>query len=306
MLTACGARLSDEERTAAIAALAGGGQGAGGTTDGTTDGADTGGGTTGGTTGGGTTSGGTTGGGTAGGTTGGGGGGAAAVAGGKGCPAGALKASDTGVTEEQITVATIADIEGVQPGLFQSAWDAANAASAYINSQGGICGRQLKPQLLDGRTDSVANRAAMAEACDNALAVVGSVSAFDDGSAKPGQDCKIPDMTAITTNPQKFSATNVFPIFPNGDKVIGLTSAKYIKSKYPDVISKAGILWLNQSVTRGNAQRRVAGWESLGYKFVYQQEVQVLEADYTRFVLDMRSQGVQYVTMVSDFQNIDT
>ncbi len=209
----------------------------------------------------------------------------------------------TGVTANKISVATLADISGVQPGLFQSAHQAARAATAYINSRGGICGRQLEVLPLDSKTDSGGNRAAMLEACAKAFAVVGSMSAFDDGSASPGRDCGIPDVSAITTNAAKFNAPNVFPIFPNGG-ALATTSARYIANRYPDVIKKAAIFWLNQAVTKNNATARQKAWQSVGFNFIYQQEVQVLEANYTRFVIEMQNRGVQYVNMVSDFQSI--
>lgn len=210
----------------------------------------------------------------------------------------------TGVTASEIVVATLADINGVQPGLFQSAHDAANAAAAYINNQGGICGRQVKTRLLDSRTDSGANRATMLDACDNAFAVAGSMSAFDDGSAAPSEACGIPDISAISTNPQKYEAKTTYPIAANGGKTVVTTPARFIKSRYPDVIKKAAMFWLNQDVTRTNAATRMKAYRTEGFEFIYQQEVQVLEADYTRFVIEMRSRGVQYVNMVSDFQSV--
>jgi ABC-type branched-subunit amino acid transport system substrate-binding protein len=303
----CGSRLSDDEREQAVAALTGGGTtSASGDSTGATTG------TSGGTTG--TSSGGTStgasdgstsaGGGTTGGATSGGskdGGGAPAAA---GTCANATKGTDTGLTATKITIATLADVSGVQPGLFQSAHQAARAAAAYINSQGGICGRQVDPMILDSKTDSGGNRSAMLEACAKAFGVAGSMSAFDDGSAAPGQACGIPDVTAITTNAPKYRATNVFPAYPNAGPSISNTSAKYIAKRFPDVIKKAAILWLNQAVTKNNAVARKKVWESVGYKFIYEAEVQVLEANYTRFVQEMRSRGVQYVTMVADFQNL--
>ncbi len=306
--TGCGSRLSDEERTQAISALTGGG--GSGTGTGTGTGTDTG--TNGGAvdpdtstpdedakgaTGGGGGGGGDTGGG-GGGDAGGGGGGA-----GGGC-ARATKATAPGTTASKLTIATLADISGVQPGLFQSAHQAARAASSYINSTGGICGRQVEPLILDSKTDAGGNRSAMLEACDKAFAVAGSMSAFDEGSAKPGQDCGIPDITAITTNAGKYNATNTFPAFPNGPKATGTSSARYIAKRFPDVIKKAAILWLNQAVTKSNADRRKQVWESVGFDFIYEAEVQVLEANYTRFVSEMESRGVQYVTMVADYQNL--
>lgn len=311
VVNGCGSRLSGDERDEAIAALTGGGGGGVGTASGGT----TGGGTTSGsgTADGGATSGsGTTGGGAAtdGGSAGAGGaaGGGGDAGGGGGAAAascdGATEGTDTGLTADKITIATLADISGVQPGLFQSAHQAARAAAAYINSQGGICGRQVDPLLLDSKTDSGGNRSAMLEACAKAFGVAGSMSAFDDGSAAPGQQCGIPDISAITTNAPKYRATNVFPAYPNAGPQIANTSARYIAKRFPDVVKKAAILWLNQAVTKNNAAARQKVWESAGFDFIYTAEVQVLEANYTRFVQEMRSRGVQYVTMVADFQNI--
>jgi ABC-type branched-subunit amino acid transport system substrate-binding protein len=305
LLTACGTRLNEQERADLITAMkSGGGSGAGpGTVDGTgptsSDPGDTP--TNGGTGGGGTNGGGSDNGGQE--------GGPAAdtgeVIGGirlAAC-ADATKTTDTGATANKVTVATLADISGVQPGLFQSAHQAARAATAYINSQGGICGRQLEVLPLDSKTDSGGNRAAMLDACSKAFAVVGSISAFDDGSAAPGRECGIPDISAITTNAAKFNSPNVFPIFPNGGP-LATTPAKAIAKRFPDVIKKAAIIWLNQAVTKNNAVARQKAWQSVGYNFIYQQEVQVLEANYTRFVIEMQNRDVQYVTMVSDFQSV--
>jgi ABC-type branched-subunit amino acid transport system substrate-binding protein len=300
--SACGSRLSERERTTAITAMSTrntGGAVAGPATDGATSGPAVSGPTDAGPAatddaGGGSSGGGSSGGG----AQGGGGGGSAAAA----CRA--TKGTGTGVTANAIVVATLADINGVQPGLFQSAHDAANAAAAYINSEGGICGRQIKPRLLDSRTDSGANRATMLDACDNAFVVVGSMSAFDDGSAAPGEACGIPDITAISTNPQKYKAKNTYPAAPNGGDKVVTTPARFVKTRYPDVIKKAAMLWLNQDVTRTNSASRMKAYRTEGFDFIYQQEVQVLEADYTRFVIEMRNRGVQYVNMVSDFQSI--
>jgi ABC-type branched-subunit amino acid transport system substrate-binding protein len=211
---------------------------------------------------------------------------------------------DPGLTATQIKVGTLADISGVQPGLFQSAEDGAKAAAAYINSTGGICGRQVVPDLRDSKTDSGGNRAAMEGACAEDFAVAGSVSAFDDGSAQPGQSCGIPDITAVTTNRAKYNSTNTFPAYPNAGPEIGDTSAKYIAKTYPQAIKHAAILWLNQAVAVSNATAREKAWAQVGFNWVYKQEVQVLQASYTSFVQQMQTMHVQYVTFVGDFQNI--
>ena len=292
--TACGSLLSEDERSQLISALSsrrGTAVTTGGTTGQTGSVGDVGPGTS--AVGGGRSTGDTTG------PTGSSGGGGDLAT----C-AKATKATDIGVTPSKITVATLADISGIQPGLFESAHQAARAATVFINSQGGICGRQIDLKPLDSKTDAGGNRAAMIDACQSSFAVVGSMSAFDEGSASPGRECGIPDMTAITTNRLKYDAPNVFPMFPSSGPYLGTSPAKYIAQRYPDVVKKAAMLWLNQAVTKTNALARMKAWESIGYKFIYQAEVQVLEANYTRFVQEMRDRGVQYVSMVSDFQSL--
>ncbi len=302
--TACGSRLSKQERQDAITALTGpragtvatGGDSTavGGETQ-TDGGTSTGG--DGGTSGGSRT---VTSGGSSGGSSGGGSTGSASV---PSC-AKATKGGQPGLTADKIKIATLADISGVQPGLFQTAHDAAKAAAAYINSTGGICGRQIVPDLLDSKTDSGGNRAAMQQACASDFAVVGSVSAFDDGSAQPGEACGIPDITGVSTNAAKYNAKNTYPAYPNAGPTLGTSSAKYIAKAYPDVIKKAAILWLDQAVAVNNAAARQKAWEKVGFKWIYQRSVQVLQPSYTSYVSDMKNMGVQYVTFVGDFQNI--
>ncbi len=216
----------------------------------------------------------------------------------------ATKATDTGVTPSKVTVATLADISGIQPGLFESAHQAARAATAYINAQGGICGRQIDLMPLDSKTDSGGNRAAMLDACEKAFAVVGSMSAFDDGSGAPGEACGIPDMSAIVVNATKYNTNNTFPISPAASGKISTSAPLYVKTTHPAAIKKAALLYLNQAVTRNNAVQRQTAYEKVGFEYVYVTEVQALEANYTRFVQEMRNRGVRYVNMVSDYQNI--
>ena len=294
VLAGCGARLTATQRAAGIGL--GGGTGSGDTTGSAAT-------TTGGTGGTGTTSGtGVTTGGTGGTGTGAGTGAVGATA----CAvSGKNTASDTGVTPTQITVATASDVSGVQAALFKSTFYAMQAWGAMVNSQGGICGRSIKNELIDTKADENANQAAVAQACQNSFALVGSMSAFDNGGAPTGQSCGIPDLTAITVNGARAKASNVYPIYPVRPDKIPIGTANYIKKKYPDVIKHAAMVYLNAEVTKANAMQRVKAWESVGFDFgnrIYQ--VEVLEPNYGTYVQKMRDAGVQYVTMVANYQSI--
>lgn len=213
-------------------------------------------------------------------------------------------ATDVGVTGGTITIATIANISGPQPGLFKSVHQAMQALVAFVNSEGGIYGRRLKAELIDDQTNSGGNRAATIEACEKSFALVGSMSAFDDGGAESGEKCGIPDITAIPTNPSRALADNIYAAYPNRPDYYIIGPAKYIKERFPEAAENAAFLWLNAAVTRSTAERRIAAYEKVGYNFVVKREVQVLEANYSPYVLEMREAGVEYVSMVADFQSI--
>jgi ABC-type branched-subunit amino acid transport system substrate-binding protein len=219
-------------------------------------------------------------------------------------PGGNGGATDRGVTGNSITLATAADVTGVQPGIFRAAWQAMSALAAYVNSTGGIYGRQIKPLLLDSRADSVANRAAVQQACDQAFALVGSMSAFDDGGASVGQKCGIPDLSAITVNAARQTATNVYAASPNRPDRINTSWMRYIKGKYPEEIKHSAMLWLNAGATAQNGAQRLKAMTAMGYNFVYKAEVQVLEGNYSPYVQAMKDKGVQLVNMVADYQSV--
>jgi ABC-type branched-subunit amino acid transport system substrate-binding protein len=287
--SACGARLSPDQRRSALEANANGGaataslpQGAGRTSPVSferTSGAD--------------------------------GVGANGVAGGSGskdCAAsGPLTASDTGVTPGEIRLGTVSDVSGVVPGLALSTFQAMQAAAAYINSQGGICGRRVVLDLRDDQTTANGNKASTQEACAQDFALVGSFSAFDDGGASTVEQMKCPDMSAFTTTAERGQSNPyTYAVYPNRPDYFVVASANYVKRTYPDVVKNAAIVWLNAGVAAVNARARIKGYESAGFRFVYQEPAAVLETSYTPFVVEMKNHNppVKFFTMVADTQSI--
>jgi ABC-type branched-subunit amino acid transport system substrate-binding protein len=284
LLAACGARLTREQRLAGIGSVTVGTPGADGVVDPGSTTAPGAGGTTG------PGAGGTTG-------PGAGGGGVPAPPGGNG------GATDTGVTATSITLAVASDLSGVQGGLFRTTHQAMSAWAAMINSQGGLFGRRVNLKLRDTQARDTSNAAVVSDSCRDSFALVGSMSAFDGGGASAGEACGIPDITAITVNDKRSKASNVYPVYPVRADKIPIGPANYIKEKYPDVIDHAAMVYLNAGVTKANALQRVKAYETVGFKFkIY--EVQVLEANYTPTVQRMKEDGVEYVTMVANYQSI--
>src|SRR5207237_7660800 len=181
---------------------------------------------------------------------------------------------------------------------------AMSAVTAYINSQGGICGRQLKDLQLDSQADSTQNRAAVQQACTQSFALVGSMSAFDDGGASVGQQCGIPDISAITVNAARSNASNGYPADPVGPNYINTSWGLQIKQRYPDAIKKSAFITLNAGASVQNGNQRIKALTKMGYNFVYKTQVQVVESNYSPYVQAMQQKGVEFIDMLADFQSI--
>ena len=117
------------------------------------------------------------------------------------------KATEVGVTANQIRIAVVADVDNpFAPGLFQSAVDAVNGAAKYINANGGIAGRKVKVDFIDSHLNPNDSRNAIITACQQDFALVGTEALFltnmDDAiNCKDinGQATGLPDLSAIAT-----------------------------------------------------------------------------------------------------------
>jgi ABC-type branched-subunit amino acid transport system substrate-binding protein len=177
-----------------------------------------------------------------------------------------------------------------------------------VNSEGGIYGRQLELLLLDSKTDAGANRTAVLDACDRAFALVGSMSAFDNGGAQAVDDCGpdgIPDISAITTTGDRIFNQDTYPAYPNRPDLFIVGSGDYMAKRFPSAIKNAARLYLNSATTRSNSNAKAEAYEkSAGFNFIYRAETGVVESNYTPYVQKMEDAGVEFVTMLSDYQSI--
>ena len=209
-------------------------------------------------------------------------------------------ATDTGVTATTINVGNIASISGVAPGLTQSAQQATEAWAAYVNSTGGICGRQIKVQPFDDGNDSGTNYADAQQACSSDFAMVGNASGFDDGSAQAVGACGIPDMAAEVSTAAAGGTADIFGASPGNAHYWSLGPANYLKSTYPNAVGKAAMIYLNVSATQTQAAHEVAAYTGDGFHYVYNTSTTPTNANYAANVQAMQSAGAQYVTEYSD------
>jgi ABC-type branched-subunit amino acid transport system substrate-binding protein len=209
-------------------------------------------------------------------------------------------ATATGVTSSTIEVGNIASISGVAPGLTQSAQQATEAWAAYVNSTGGICGRQIKVQPFDDGNDSGTNYADAQQACSADFAMVGNASGFDDGSAQAVSACGIPDMAAEVSTAAAGNTADIFGASPGNAHYWALGPANYLKSIYPSAVTKAAMIYLNVSATQTQASNEVTAYSGDGFHYVYDTSTTPTNANYAANVQAMQSAGAQYVTEYSD------
>ena len=207
-------------------------------------------------------------------------------------------ADDTGLDSDSITIGNATDISGPVPGLFEESQKATQAFVAYFNASGStICGRKLELVTYDARTDGSADQQAAARACDDAFAMVGSMSAFDSGGAATTEQCGLPDVRAITTTKQRTACTICYAAQPAGPEEFQNAVPDYIMRNHGGG-QKAAMLYLEGGAATENGPAQVRHMEKRGMKFVYVQSVSTAEFNYAPYVQAMKERGVETVQFV--------
>ena len=209
-------------------------------------------------------------------------------------------ATDVGITGNQILVGQISSITGVAPGLTQSAQQATQAVAAYVNSQGGICGRMLKVQAFDDGNTSTGNFSSARTACSSDFAMVGNASGFDDGSASAVSQCGIPDVAAEVSTHEAGNVPQIFGASPGNAHYWGTGPAAWLKQTYPNAVTHAAMVYLNVPATQEQATSEMNAYQTQGFNYIYTVAVSPTEPNYAPYVQTMESKGVQYVTEYSD------
>jgi ABC-type branched-subunit amino acid transport system substrate-binding protein len=283
----CGARLSDDQ----VAALANANQAS---SDGLAAG--NGGTNTGGTNSGGTNTGGTEGQAGSEGSTSGGTGGDASGPGGESCTA--QPSTEVGVTDTSIAIGNVSTIGGPIPGFGQTGVNGTNAYIAYANSQGGVCGRELRLVTADDGLQAGLNRSETQRLSSEVFGFAGSVTVVDDGGAAALQGTNIPDTTlSIGTLraglPNNFSPS---PTPPN-DSTNGTTALlEYFKNTYN--VDSAAIIVPNQPDAALRANGYANDLAAAGIADVTRYPVEITEFNYLPVATDIQDHQTDLVLTV--------
>ena len=294
LASGCGARWDDDQKAAVAARHAsGGGAGDGSVAasgDETTDvAADAASGTD-PAAGGGTAA--AAGGGTEGG--GGDGGGPAAASGDKPC---AAKASAPGVTDDAITVGSISSLSGPVPGIGASAAAAARAYVAYLNANGGVCGRKVVLKEADDGTDNARYRSVVGELGPQVLGLAGGFGAGDVGAVEVLKQQKLPGV--ITPSGQSVADVptifDINPKFKNERAVIG--KYRYIKEQGGGSVA---LVYLAIDQSRAEARTQRSLMEAAGIKVVLQEELPIQTLSFDSTARKVANSKATYLFFIGD------
>jgi hypothetical protein len=140
------------------------------------------------------------------------------------CEGATLTAPEIGVTDKTITVTVIADTGSpIRPGLFQGSVDGVKAWAEYMNAEkGGLACRQIVVKEADSKLSGEDAKNAIAAACGNSVALVGTTALFlDDISGlesckdKTGATTGLPDFAELQTVPAHQCSEVSFAALPN-------------------------------------------------------------------------------------------
>jgi ABC-type branched-subunit amino acid transport system substrate-binding protein len=133
----------------------------------------------------------------------------------------AKPAADVGITDTEIHVAVIADVETqVNPGLFQKTLDAVKAWGEIVNENGGLAGRKLVVDAMDSKLDPNTARNAVIKACQQDFALVGTqallltdLSDVEGCKDARGQSLGLPNLSSIPFGPLQQCSPVSYAVF---------------------------------------------------------------------------------------------
>ncbi|MCW2615139.1 MAG: hypothetical protein JWN08_2133, partial [Frankiales bacterium] len=212
-------------------------------------------------------------------------------------------ATDVGVTATTVTIGSVSDLTGPQPGLFQTAVNGTNAYLAYVNSQGGLFGRKLKIAVADSQTSCEGDRAGHQGLVEKVFAFAGSFSLFDScGAAVLKDNPGVPDAHLAVT-PEANALPNNFSPNPVGDKINNGIYQWAAKKFGADVVKNTAFMYVSLPAVNNVARLQKRSAESAGFAFTYERAVGATETDFTADVIQMRRAGVKlFLTLFNSDQ----
>ena len=208
-------------------------------------------------------------------------------------------ATDLGVTANAIQVANVSDLSGPVPGLFQGAVVGTRAYFNYVNSQGGVYGRQLDLQPVDSQTDCNQTQNAYNSEINKVFDFVGGFALYDNCAAQVlSQHTSVPSVQYMLSAPALALPNNfsVDPIQP-GEYTNGYF--KYYNTKLGGDVQHVGTVYPNIPSAVAQEEGFQNSAQTVGWKFVYTRAADATETNFQTDVIRMQSEGVKIVFLAA-------
>jgi ABC-type branched-subunit amino acid transport system substrate-binding protein len=176
-----------------------------------------------------------------------------------------------GVTNTTITVGNIATLTGPVPGLGASGQGATQAYVAYLNANGGVCGRKVVLKTADDADDNGQYRSILNAMAPHILGLTGISGGGDAGGADIVAQQNIPTIVDAFSTPMK-SASPDYPVNPPyGDESHSIGKYKWYYQQgvrtaalvYIDVAQSADQVTLNDKPLMQAAGIKVVSEQAL-------------------------------------------
>lgn len=214
-----------------------------------------------------------------------------------------LTASDVGITPTKIIVGNVSALSGALPP-YPGPVSAIQALFNEINATGGILGRQLELRVIDDGLDPRRNKAAHLQLADKVFAFLGSLTLADKGGASVIAKEGVPDIGFALSEARAYLPTHA-RLGAQAGLVRGGKSETMARHAKSLGIKKIGVLFLNDPSAEvdANAFRKTAQAVGMEVPDECYQATQLVEPDYTSYILRLQQAGCEGFYFVADLNS---
>ena len=202
---------------------------------------------------------------------------------------------EVGVTDTEIHLGNVSTISGPIAGFGTTGVNGVRAYLAYINSLGGVCGRQLVLETADDRLDVAANRSGVSQLSGEVFGFVGGTTVVDAGIAAELEGTNIAH-TGLAVSDPAIASPNIFS--PNPIDPAGTTQGTAGMWQYfarTQGITRVAVIFPAQADARTRGLAYIPDIEAAGLAVDGPYEVSITETNYVGVAQQMENNGVDAV-----------
>jgi ABC-type branched-subunit amino acid transport system substrate-binding protein len=207
-----------------------------------------------------------------------------------------------GISDDKIRIGVISDRENpAVPLPTVGIEESVQAFVEYCNRAGGINGREIELLTYDSMIG--ATEVATSSACRADLfALVGTGSVQDQQGITTREECGLPEVGAYSATSSRAESKDFFQAIPgNFSHFYNVGPCRYIAELFPDAVKKAAVVYSDLPAASVRAAQVSEQCEAhAGFEFVVDEGVPFGETDFATLVSNMKAEGVEYFSMVSE------